>query len=122
MAESLGGLLGFVVHIGLVYALVAWGRRIARERNTRAWWIASYLPIAAFLASQLGLLGTVHGLIDAFGAVGNTDPSHRAEVLSQGIAEAMWSTAIGLGVALVLYVGSIGAFLYATYGKKPTPR
>jgi biopolymer transport protein ExbB/TolQ len=115
----IGSAVGLLIHLGLVYALVSWGRRVAERRKTRAWRIASYLPIVAFCSSVVGLAGTIVGLIRAFGATANADASHRAEILADGIQVAMFSTAIGLGLALLLYAGCVIAFLYGTYGPRP---
>lgn len=59
-----------------------------------------YLATFSNLATLLGLLGTVSGLIVAFGALGAADPSEKADLLSAGISEAMNCTAFGLGVAI----------------------
>lgn len=56
----------------------------------------------ANIATLIGLLGTISGLIKAFKAVGfETDPSKKTEMLSLGISEAMWNTALGLGIAVI---------------------
>jgi biopolymer transport protein ExbB/TolQ len=54
-----------------------------------------------------GLLGTVTGLIMAFGAVSgeSVDPSQKARILAQGISEAMNCTAFGLVVAILALIG-----------------
>jgi biopolymer transport protein ExbB len=65
-----------------------------------------YLAMIGNVATLLGLLGTITGLIRCFGAVANANPADKAAILSQGISEAMNCTAFGLGVAipsLVLY-------------------
>ncbi len=65
-----------------------------------------YLAMISNVATLLGLLGTILGLIRSFGAVANANPADKATILSQGISEAMYCTAFGLGVAipsLVLY-------------------
>ena len=59
-----------------------------------------YLATFANLATLLGLLGTVIGLIGAFAALGNADPTEKADLLSRGISEAMNCTAFGLIVAI----------------------
>lgn len=59
-----------------------------------------YLATFSNLATLLGLLGTVSGLIVAFGALGAADPTEKADLLSAGISEAMNCTAFGLGVAI----------------------
>ena len=63
-----------------------------------------YLALLANLAMLSGLLGTVTGLIAAFGAVANADASSRATMLARGISEAMWNTALGLGIAVVCMI------------------
>lgn len=56
----------------------------------------------ANIATLIGLLGTIKGLIVAFKAVGTLeDPSEKQAMLSAGIAEAMWNTALGLGIAVI---------------------
>ena len=65
-----------------------------------------YLAMISNVATLLGLLGTISGLIRCFGAVANANPADKATILSQGISEAMFCTAFGLGTAipaLVLY-------------------
>ncbi|HET6612355.1 MAG TPA: MotA/TolQ/ExbB proton channel family protein [Kofleriaceae bacterium] len=61
----------------------------------------------ANIATLIGLLGTVTGLIQTFAAVGNADPATRQAELSQGIAEAMYNTAYGIGIALLCMVGHL---------------
>ncbi len=66
-----------------------------------------YLALLANLAMLSGLLGTVSGLISAFGAVSgeSVDPSQKARILAQGISEAMNCTAFGLIVAIIGLIG-----------------
>jgi len=59
----------------------------------------------ANLATLLGLLGTITGLITAFGAVGAVSAELKAKVLAQGVAEAMYTTAFGLGIAVICMIG-----------------
>ena len=60
-----------------------------------------YLPTLANLATLLGLLGTIFGLIMAFRASGDAvDAVTRQSFLQQSIALAMHSTAMGLIVAV----------------------
>lgn len=62
----------------------------------------SYLATLANIATLLGLLGTIMGLIAAFTAVANADPSEKATLLSQSISVAMNTTAFGLMSAIPL--------------------
>ena len=64
-----------------------------------------YLALLANLAMLSGLLGTVTGLIVAFGAVANADAASRATMLARGISEAMNCTAFGLLAAIVALIG-----------------
>ena len=61
-----------------------------------------YLATFANIATLLGLLGTIIGLIAAFTAVANADPAEKASLLSQSISIAMNTTAFGLIVAIPL--------------------
>ena len=60
----------------------------------------SYLAMLANIATLLGLLGTISGLIASFAAAAKADPVAKAELLASGIAEAMNCTAYGLVVAI----------------------
>lgn len=64
-----------------------------------------YLALLANLAMLSGLLGTVTGLIVAFGAVANADASSKATMLAKGISEAMNCTAFGLFAAILALLG-----------------
>lgn len=61
-----------------------------------------YLAMFANIATLLGLLGTIVGLIKAFTAVAHADPSLKAEILATSISVAMNTTAFGLIVAIPL--------------------
>jgi biopolymer transport protein ExbB len=68
-----------------------------------------YLATFANLATLLGLLGTVMGLIRAFAAVATVNPAEKANLLSASISVAMNCTAFGLMTAVPLLF--IHAFL-----------
>jgi biopolymer transport protein ExbB/TolQ len=61
-----------------------------------------YLATFANIATLLGLLGTIIGLIRAFTAVANANPAEKADMLSASISVAMNTTAFGLMVAIPL--------------------
>jgi biopolymer transport protein ExbB len=61
-----------------------------------------YLATLANVATLLGLLGTIIGLIEAFTAVASADPAEKADLLSGSISVAMNTTAFGLVVAIPL--------------------
>jgi biopolymer transport protein ExbB len=61
-----------------------------------------YLASFANIATLLGLLGTIIGLIQAFQAVANANPAEKADLLSASISVAMNTPAFGLMVAIPL--------------------
>lgn len=64
----------------------------------------SYLALCANLSTLLGLLGTIQGLIQSFAAVAQAEASQKAQLLAEGIAVAMNTTALGLISAISLMV------------------
>ena len=63
-----------------------------------------YVALTSSIATLLGLLGTIMGLIQAFTAVANANPAEKADLLSASISVAMNTTAFGLMVAIPLLV------------------
>ena len=61
-----------------------------------------YLYTLSNVATLVGLLGTVVGLITAFTAVSLADPAQKAALLATGISLALNNTAFGLMVAILL--------------------
>ena len=59
-----------------------------------------YLATFANIATLLGLLGTIIGLIQAFTAVAAADPAEKADLLSASISVAMNTAAFGLVAAI----------------------
>jgi len=60
----------------------------------------AYLATIANVATLLGLLGTIAGLIQSFDAIGNANAVERAALLATGISVAMYATLLGLAVAV----------------------
>jgi len=73
-----------------------------------------YLATFANIATLLGLLGTIIGMIQAFTAAASTDPVEKANMLSASISVAMNTTAFGLMVAIPLLL------IYAVLQAKTT--
>jgi biopolymer transport protein ExbB len=63
----------------------------------------------ANIATLIGLLGTVSGLIATFAAIASAtlSQSDKQRMLSNGIAEAMYNTALGLGIAVFCMITHI---------------
>jgi biopolymer transport protein ExbB len=74
-----------------------------------------YIALLSNIATLLGLLGTIMGLIEAFTAVSNANPAEKADLLSASISVAMNTTAFGLMVAIPLLL--IHASLTSTTGQ-----
>ena len=65
-----------------------------------------FLSTIALVATLLGLLGTVLGMITSFAALGEEGGGNAAAELSRGISEALYNTALGIGtsaVAIIMY-------------------
>ena len=65
-----------------------------------------FLSTLASVATLLGLLGTVLGMITSFSALGEEGGGDAARELSRGISEALYNTALGIGtsaVAIIMY-------------------
>ncbi|PCO04730.1 MotA/TolQ/ExbB proton channel family protein [Microbulbifer flavimaris] len=63
-----------------------------------------YVALFSNIATLLGLLGTIMGLIEAFTAVANANPAEKADLLSASISVAMNTTAFGLMVGITLLI------------------
>lgn len=64
----------------------------------------AYLSTLANVATLLGLLGTIQGLVQSFSAVASAEPSQKAALLAGGISVALYTTAFGLIVAIPILV------------------
>jgi biopolymer transport protein ExbB len=64
----------------------------------------NYIALGANIATLLGLLGTIIGLIHGFQAISNANPAEKADLLSASVSVAMNTTAFGLLVGIPLLV------------------
>jgi biopolymer transport protein ExbB len=74
-----------------------------------------YIALLSNIATLLGLLGTIMGLIAAFTAVANANPAEKADLLSASISVAMNTTAFGLMAAIPMLL--LHAKLTSTTGE-----
>lgn len=75
----------------------------------------NYLSLFANIATLLGLLGTISGLMISFSSLAAVEAAQKATMLANGISQAMITTAFGLIVAvpcMILYT-----FLYNKQNK-----
>ncbi|HZE84172.1 MAG TPA: MotA/TolQ/ExbB proton channel family protein [Puia sp.] len=65
-----------------------------------------FLSTIASVATLMGLLGTVIGMITSFAALGESGGGEAAQKLSEGISEALYNTALGIGtsaISIIMY-------------------
>jgi len=60
----------------------------------------SFMAVVANVATLLGLMGTIYGLMQAFDAIANVPAAQRAAALASGISFAMSTTLFGLLTAI----------------------
>ncbi|MEZ0392823.1 MAG: MotA/TolQ/ExbB proton channel family protein [Pseudobdellovibrionaceae bacterium] len=115
-AESFGRTqpIGVVAAAGIQAALDMGGKEeiqikmdeVLLEENSRLEKRIGFLAMFANVATLVGLLGTITGLIHSFAGIANTNAAEKAMILSKGISLAMNTTAYGLIVAvpaLIMY-------------------
>ena len=61
----------------------------------------AFLGTTANVATLLGLLGTIFGLIKSFGAAATATGAQKQTILAEGISEALTATSFGLSTALL---------------------
>jgi biopolymer transport protein ExbB len=104
--------LGYVLEAGLAEVDGGWSavekamEDAAADQSARLFRRIEYLSVIANIATMLGLLGTVMGLVIAFREVAETQGAARAADLAEGIYLALVTTVEGLLVA----IPSLGAF------------
>jgi len=67
----------------------------------------------ANIATLMGLIGTIVGLIGKFKSLGNVPADQKQALLSKGISEAMNNTAFGLGIAVTCIIFHLFLTAYA---------
>lgn len=106
--------LGTVASAGIQAAMDLGGKEeiqmkmdeVLIEESSRVEKRIAFLAMFANVATLIGLLGTITGLIHSFAGIAEADAAQKAIILSQGISLAMNTTAYGLLVAvpaLVMY-------------------
>ncbi|MCI0492041.1 MAG: MotA/TolQ/ExbB proton channel family protein [Planctomycetes bacterium] len=112
LCDAQPSFLGFVVRNALAEAEGGWPavekalEDTSAEQAARLYRKVEYLSVIANLATMLGLLGTVVGLIMAFREVAASQGAARPADLASGIYHALVSTVAGLVIA----IPSLGAF------------
>jgi biopolymer transport protein ExbB len=89
--------LGFVCYQLLTYYIICF--YAGNYQLKKASWIHA-IEIFIGALPLLGLLGTISGLLDTFHAMSLGEGLDQESTLSQGIADALWTTQLGLIVAI----------------------
>jgi biopolymer transport protein ExbB len=89
-------LLGLFIYHRLLFANL---RLKKFDSDELIHWQAS-LNMCICALPLLGLLGTISGLLDAFSVMGEGQGFGQSSLLTQGIANALWTTQLGLVLAV----------------------
>ena len=65
----------------------------------------NYLNLCGQLAPMFGLMGTVTGMVSAFGSLGTVKGAAQTAALAQSISSALYTTAVGLFIAVPAILG-----------------
>jgi biopolymer transport protein ExbB/TolQ len=91
-------------------------RGLRKELPLRTRGVAAIVAAIVATSALVGALGTVTGLVKAFGAIGgeSVDPSQKARILAEGISEGIKRTAFGM----VVWLPSIIVMILIMRGRK----
>jgi len=89
--------LGFFTYYQLVFFIIR-AKSGYYETSHKAW--QETIEICVGALPLLGLLGTIIGLLDAFTAMSLGSSMGETSSLTQGIASALWTTQLGLAIAV----------------------
>ena len=89
--------LGLFVYQKLTYFIVR--LKTGHGNETVQAWSDTFERLISALP-LLGLLGTIMGLLDAFTALANGEGLTATSALSEGISSALWTTQLGLVIAV----------------------
>ena len=88
---------------------------VAMEEITKFKGGTHLLPHVSNIATLLGLMGTIKGLITSFAGLSSGDAAARTEILSRGVSEAFTATFFGILTATITITGFL--FLFSKQGK-----
>lgn len=89
--------LGFFTYYQIIFFTIR-AKSGLYDASHQAWTDAITICVGAL--PLLGLLGTIIGLLDAFTAMSQGAGMGETSVLTQGIASALWTTQLGLVIAV----------------------
>lgn len=80
-------------------------QEVGEEENMTLEHRLSYVALIGAIAPMIGLMGTVHGMIDSFQTIAESPTSPKPSDLAEGISTALFTTLEGLVVAIPAMVG-----------------
>lgn len=106
LAKADESMLGMVLSAGLAKLSMGYSQaleamqEVGEDENMKLEHRLSYMALIGTISPMIGLFGTVHGMISSFQviAVGGSTP--KASDLAQGISTALFTTLIGLAIAI----------------------
>ncbi len=75
-------------------------QEVGEDENMRLEHRLSYLALIGTISPMFGLLGTVHGMVQAFEVIAHSQTSPKPDQLAGGIATALVTTLVGLWLAI----------------------
>jgi biopolymer transport protein ExbB len=75
-------------------------QEVGEEENMKLEHRLSYIALIGAISPMVGLLGTVHGMVDAFIVIANATTAPRPSELAKGISTALITTLVGLVIAI----------------------
>jgi biopolymer transport protein ExbB len=106
MAKGDESFLGQVLSAGLAKLSAGYEQAIeamqevGEDENMKLEHRLSYLALIGNLSPMIGLLGTVHGMVNAFWEIGVAGAAVQPQRLAEGISKALLTTLIGLIIAI----------------------
>ena len=106
LAKSDESMLGMVLSAGLAKLSVGYPQaveamqEVGEDENMKLEHRLSYLALIGTISPMVGLFGTVHGMISSFQVIAMGGSTPKASDLAQGISTALFTTLIGLAIAI----------------------
>jgi biopolymer transport protein ExbB len=74
--------------------------QVGEEENLKLEQRLSYISLIGTISPMVGLLGTVHGMVDSFQVIAISGTTPKASQLAEGISRALVTTLLGLAIAI----------------------
>ena len=106
LAKSDESFLGQVLAAGLAKLSAGYQQAIeamqevGEEESMKLEHRLSYMALIGTISPMIGLFGTVSGMIQSFSEIAFIDTQPKPSVLAEGISTALFTTLIGLGIAI----------------------